>query len=475
MRIESLPRVRCWWPSLLHNVWVPMVIAVIVWTGRQLEFAERPGPYIMHVAMIAAINIILAVSLQLINGVSGQFSLGHAGFMAMGAYLAGYATFVFGPWNYDANADYPDPRQLFANPGATLACFVALAVVAGIGCGFVAGLFLLIRQTRGILPALPLIVIMLLVVWVVIDARAAADSANIPAGCIWSRGAIGLVNLYGGILRHSGSAAGWVTGILPETWRKPATLLVALFGGGTAAAAAGLIVGVPTLRLRGDYLAIATLGFAEIIRNVIVTIPALGAATGLSVNVYWTRPSPPDHIYEPFYMSPWIFGTAALTYIVIARLVRSPMGKAIKTVRDDEIAAAAMGIDPTHHRVMAFVTGAFFAGVAGALYVHLDGYLNTNSFSFMRSIEIVVMVTLGGVESLAGAAIAAVALTSIPELLDNAERFLPAGLTPQAHWMADNRFVLYAFLLLVIMIARAKLKGALRKSPRAAVQPAGRT
>jgi branched-chain amino acid transport system permease protein len=236
-----------------------------------------------------------------------------------------------------------------------------------------------------------------------------------------------------------------------------------------------LIVGLPTLRLRGDYLAIATLGFAEIIRNVIVTIPALGAATGLSVNVYWTKPSPPDHIFEPFYMSSWIFGTAALVYVLVARLVRSPLGKAIKTVRDDEIAAAAMGIDPTHHRVIAFITGAFFAGVAGVLYVHLDGYLNTNSFSFMRSIEIVVMVTLGGMESLAGAAIAAVALTAIPELLDNAERFLPAGLTTQAHWMADNRFVLYALALLIIMIARAKLKGAFRISPRRMPQPAGRS
>ena len=466
MQTDSLPRARTWWLSFIHNLWVPILITIIVCIGRQLEFADRPGPYVMHVAMIAAINIILAVSLQLINGVSGQFSLGHAGFMAVGAYLAGYATYIFAPWNFDPNADYPDPRQLFANPGFTLACFVALAVVAVIACGSIAMMFLLIRQTRRIFPALPLILITLLLAWVVIDARAAADSPTIPAACIWSRGAIGLVNLYAEILQHSQPASVWLTGILPDSWHKPATLLVAILGGGTAAAAASLIVGVPTLRLRGDYLAIATLGFAEIIRNVIVTIPALGAATGLSVNVYWTKPSPPDHIYEPFYMSPWIFGTAALTYVLVSRLSRSSMGKAIRTVRDDEIAAAAMGIDPTHHRVIAFVTGAFFAGVAGALYVHLDGYLNTNSFSFMRSIEIVVMVTLGGVESLAGAAIAAVALTAIPELLDNAERFFPAALTPQAHWLADNRFVVYALMVLLIMIARAKLKGAFGRTPR---------
>jgi len=466
MPTDSLPLVRSWWLALIHNLWMPAVLVAIVWIGRELEFADRPGPYVMHVAMIAGINIILAVSLQLTIGVSGQFSLGHAGFMAVGAYLAGYSTFVFAPWNFDPNADYPDPRQLFANPGATLMSFVALAVVAGIASGLVLGLFLLIRQARRIFPALPLILITIFLIWIVVDARNAFNSPEIPTLCIWSRGAIGLVHLYNAILLHSRSAGLWLSATLPDAWRKPASLMVAIVGGGTAAAAAALLVGLPTLRLRGDYLAIATLGFAEIIRNVIVTIPALGAATGLSVNVYWTKPSPADQIFEPFYMSPWIFGTAALTLMLIGRLVRSPTGRAIKTVRDDEIAAAAMGIDPTHHRVVAFVTGAFFAGVAGALYVHLDGYLNTNSFSFMRSIEIVVMVTLGGVESLFGAAIAAVALTAIPELLDNAERFLPGALTPQAHWMADNRFVLYAFLLLVIMITRSKLKGAIRKTRR---------
>ncbi len=300
MPTDSLPRVRSWWLALIHNLWMPAVLVAIVWAGRSLEFADSPGPYVMHVAMIAGINIILAVSLQLTIGVSGQFSLGHAGFMAVGAYLAGYSTFVFAPWNYDPNADYPDPRQLFANPGGTLASFLALAVVAGIGVGLVLALFLLIRQARRILPALPLILIMMLLVWIVVDARSAFNSLEIPAACIWSRGAIGLVHLYGAILLHSRPAGLWLSAILPEAWRKPACLLVAIIGGGTAAAAAALVVGLPTLRLRGDYLAIATLGFAEIIRNVIVTIPALGAATGLSVNVYWTRPSPADRIFEPF-------------------------------------------------------------------------------------------------------------------------------------------------------------------------------
>jgi branched-chain amino acid transport system permease protein len=354
--------------------------------------------------------------------------------------------------------------MLFANPGGTLLFFLVAGLVTGIAAGLVVVLFLAIRQTRKIFPALPLILTAGLLVWVVVDARSASQAQVIPAGCIWSRGVLGLVNIYNAMLVHGQPVGVWISGLLPFGWRKPATLVVAMIGGGCAAAVASLVVGIPTLRLRGDYLAIATLGFAEIIRNIIVTIPALGAATGLSVNVYWTKPSPPDHIYDAFYMSPWIFGTAAFTLIFVGRLVHSPKGKAIKTVRDDEIAAAAMGIDPTLQRVMAFVIGAFFAGVAGALYVHLDGYLNTNSFSFLRSIEIVVMVTIGGMESLVGAAIAAVGLTALPEVLDNADLILPKSLRPEAHWMADNRFVLYALLLLVIMIARAKLKRVFAKS-----------
>ena len=145
----------------------------------------------------------------------------------------------------------PRSAELFANPAATLASFVALAVVAGIGVGLVLALFLLIRQARRILPALPLILIMMLLVWIVVDAHSAFNSAEIPAACIWSRGAIGLVHLYGAILLHSQPAGLWLSAILPEGWRKPASLLVAIIGGGTAAAAAALVVGLPTLRLRG--------------------------------------------------------------------------------------------------------------------------------------------------------------------------------------------------------------------------------
>src|SRR5205814_2258529 len=133
---------------------------------------------------------------------------------------------------------------------------------------------------------------------------------------------------------------------------------------------------------------------------------------------------------------------------VIWRLTHSTRGRALRAVREDEIAAAAVGIDTTHFKVMAFVIGAFFAGLAGALYAHLDGYLNTNSFSFVRSIELVVMVTLGGLGSIWGAAIAALLLTALPELLRTAPNWMPASAPSQLKWAAaktdDYRMVIYS-------------------------------
>jgi len=203
---------------------------------------------------------------------------------------------------------------------------------------------------------------------------------------------------------------------------------------------------LPTLRLRGDYLAIATLGFGEIIRVAIVNSSALGGATGLQLSTYWTKPDPDSQI-AGFYISPWIYGTVLLTMLLIHRLKNSPKGRALAAVREDEIAAAAIGIDTTRYKVMAFIIGAFFAGVAGALYAHFMGYLNTSSpssFGFIQSIEIVVMVTLGGLGSIWGAAIAAALLTLLPALLDNIS---PA--------IAEYRMVIYSLLLIGLMLLRS--------------------
>ncbi|MDH4286730.1 MAG: ABC transporter ATP-binding protein, partial [Gallionella sp.] len=138
----------------------------------------------------------------------------------------------------------------------------------------------------------------------------------------------------------------------------------------------GVLLGAPTLRLRGDYLAIVTLGFGEIIRVTILNIDAIGGARGLSgVPRYTTF----------FWVALWVVIVVKLSY----NLLRSTHGRAMLAVREDEVAAEALGIDTTRYKVTAFVLSAFFAGVAGGLFAHFDGYLNPSSFTFLRSIEIV--------------------------------------------------------------------------------------
>ena len=148
-----------------------------------------------------------------------------------------------------------------------------------------------------------------------------------------------------------------------------------LLAGGLAAALGGLLVGIPTLRLRGDYLAIVTLGFGEIIRVIFQNMNAVGGARGLSVMHGWTN----------FF---WAFGFAAVTVYVVTALVNSTYGRGFIAVHDDEVAAAAMGINPTKYKVTAFVIGAFFAGIAGGLYAHSKQFITPGGFDFMQSIDI---------------------------------------------------------------------------------------
>jgi len=266
--------------------------------------------YYLGVAIDIGINIILAVSLNLINGHTGQFSLGHAGFMAVGGYSAAK--------------------------------------------------FALVLQ-----PHLP-------------------------------------------------------------PWMQPLLFVAGLFLGGIMAALTGLAVGVPTLRLRGDYLAIVTLGFGEIIRVIFQTTEAFGAATGLTGIPNWTNFG-------------WAWSFAALTVFVIASLVNSTYGRGFIAVHDDEVAAGASGINPVRYKVTAFVIGAFFAGIAGGLYAHHKQFLSPTGFDFMRSIDIVVMVILGGMGRTAGVVIAAVILTVLPEALRG---------------FADYRMIIYSLLIIVLMMAR---------------------
>ena len=207
---------------------------------------------------------------------------------------------------------------------------------------------------------------------------------------------------------------------------QPFLFAGALLAGGLVAALAGLFVGVPSLRLRGDYLAIVTLGFGEIIRVIFQTSEFFGAATGLTGISKLTTFG-------------WAWVLAAVTVYVVACLVNSTYGRGFIAVHDDEIAASAMGINTVRYKVTAFVVGAFFAGIAGGLYAHQKLVLKPDGFDFIKSIEIVVMVILGGMGRTAGVICAAVILTILPELLRG---------------VAEYRMIIYALLIIGLMLTR---------------------
>lgn len=277
--------------------------------------------YYIHLLTLSCINIILAVSLNLINGTTGQFSLGHAGFMAVGGYTSATLTYYLGP-----------------------------KIIAALS-------------------------------------------------------------------------------FLPAVLAKNLVFLFALLGGGASAALLGLLVGIPSLRLRGDYLAIVTLGMGEIVRVLILNVDAIGGARGFSGIPAYTN------LF-------WIISMTVLTIAAVTSLVNSSHGRAFLSVREDEIAAEAMGINTTYYKVTAFVIGAFFAGMAGCLFGHYLQLLHPNSFTFIKSFEIIIMIIVGGLGSIFGSVIAAIILTLLPEAL----RYLGP--------IKDWRMVIYSVALIVLMLTR---------------------
>jgi branched-chain amino acid transport system permease protein len=289
-----------------------LVGALLVCFGLN-AVSGRMNAYHLDVALNVGIAITMAVSLNLINGYTGQFSLGHAGFMAVGAYGAAAVS-------------------LFAGP-----------------------------------KLLPM---------------------------------------------FNGS--------------QSAVFFIALLTGGIVAAVAGFMVGAPSLKLKGDYLAIVTLGFGEIISVVFRNVPALGGALGLTgipsyTNLFWT------------------YGAAAVTIYVVLSMVHSTYGRGFIAVHDDEVAAQAMGINTTRYKIVAFVVGAFFAGVAGGLFGHSKMSIEPKGFGFMLSIEYVVMVILGGMGNTLGVILAAIVLALLPEILRG---------------LADYRMIIYSLLLIILMLTR---------------------
>ncbi len=220
----------------------------------------------------------------------------------------------------------------------------------------------------------------------------------------------------------------YTAGILTSVYEVP--FIAALLAGGVVSAAFGLIIGFPSLRLKGDYLAIATLGFGEIIRVTILNMRITGGPFGLRNIPKYTN-------------LPLAAGLVVLAYFVLARLLASRFGRALVAIREDETAAEAMGVDTTRHKVIAFVIGAFWAGTAGGLFAHWFRYLNPSSFSFMKSVEILCAVVLGGMGSLAGSVLGAAALTYAPEFLRSVSPLV-----------SQYRMLFYGALLVLMMLVR---------------------
>ena len=207
---------------------------------------------------------------------------------------------------------------------------------------------------------------------------------------------------------------------LPTMASFPLALLI----GGIVAAAFGVIIGVPALRLKGDYLAILTLGFGEIIRVLILATPFTGGAAGLSGIPLLTTFT-------------YVFIVAILTVAVIFAFIHSRHGRAVIAIREDEIAAEAAGIHTTYYKLLAFVLAAFFAGIAGGLYAHHIGVLDPSKFDLNYSVEILSMVVLGGMGSITGSVVAAIVLTLLPELLRG---------------FSEYRMLIYSIILICVML-----------------------
>jgi branched-chain amino acid transport system permease protein len=298
--------------------WALWLAAIAALAGIETSLRGLIGAYNYQIVVLVGINIILAVSLNLINGYTGQFSIGHAGFYAVGAYTSASVVYYGGPS---------------------------------------------IRAAIGFMPAM-------------------AQNALL--------------------------------------------LLLGIAAAAVAAGLAGWAVGIPSLRLRGDYLAIVTLGFGEIIRVLILNIDAIGGSRGFSGIPQLSN----------FF---WVYFLVLITIVTVHNLVHSSYGRAFISIRDDEIAAEAMGVDTTRFKVMSFVISSMFAGVAGSLFGHYTMYLHPNSFLFTTSFYLIIMIVIGGLGSIEGAIVGAVLVTVLLEVFREFGAF---------------RLVNFSILLVLIMIYR---------------------
>jgi branched-chain amino acid transport system permease protein len=230
------------------------------------------------------------------------------------------------------------------------------------------------------------------------------------------------------------SIGAYASGILTAKMGMP--FIVGILGAALAAALAGILIGVPTLRLKGDYLAIATLGFGEIVRIVGLNWKYVGGAMGLNDIPRYTTWT-------------WLFGIIVLTVVVISNFLSSYHGRAVISIKEDEIASTSMGVNTSYYKVLVFTIGALFAGIAGALYANYFYFIRPDSFGFMKSVDILVIVVLGGLGSLRGSIISAIVLSLVSVSLQG---------------IPELRMVIYAVLLFIMMVYKPqRLFGNIKK------------
>jgi branched-chain amino acid transport system permease protein len=269
---------------------------------------------------------------------------------------------------------------------------------------------------------------------------------------------LNLINGYGGMfsLGHHGFwamgafGAGWLTRVLEAHAALPGPLIFvvsALFAMGVAAAG-GLVIGVPCLRLRGDYLAIATLGFGEIVRIFVENSDpeVLGGSLGLRVPRVLMDVNYKTKLQFQLLLGALTVGVVLLVALLIRNYIKSSRGRAMLAVAQDETAAGLLGINPTRPKVAAFVLGAAIAGLAGALYAHYMGIINPKDFNFMVMVKIFLIIVLGGLGSISGCILAAGVLIGVEEYLYT----LPQSLG----WVKEWWQVWYATILVLLMIFR---------------------
>ena len=244
-------------------------------------------------------------------------------------------------------------------------------------------------------------------------------------------------------LGHAGfmSIGAYVAGILTKNLSISFgfSLPLALLAGGLAAALCGFLIGMPALRLKGDYLAIITLGFGEIIRVIIENLKITGGPVGLSRITRMSRAFSDDVRASSSIQFAIVFWVMVAIIASIFTLGRSRHGRAIISIRENEVASEATGIPTTRYKLLAFTLAAFFAGIAGGLYAHQIGMISAKTFGFNKSIEYLVMVVLGGMGSITGSIISSIVLVALPEVLRG---------------LSEWRLVIYSALLIIMMLFR---------------------